>query len=1003
MGAQICVKKGIMLSISVARNADYYLRLAQAGYYTNAPESPGQWHGQGAERLGLSGEINDPEAFRKVFSGFTPEGNKLVQNAGDENRKNAWDCTFSAPKSFSALWAVANEEQRAKLESIHERAMKAALEEFNEHLVTRTGKGGVNREKCDLLFAVFQHTSSRSEEPQLHGHGLTLNIGVRADGKTSALETHDLYRTRLTLGAYYRTNLANFSDQELGLKFERIEKNCIELLGRPKDLCAHWSTRSREIDEYVKEHGISNGGKGKAFACTETRAKKDMESSKEDNLQRWQTESKEMGHTYRSLLSNMKREALIQRVKDQNIALSPEEQKEAIKTEITKIVKERLFKEQSHFTQVKLAQTVAEESQLSGLTIQEIKGVGERIKKDLIHLHDQKNGLSHYTTKETIAQEKRLLKNAEILTQNSTHIVAAKTRASFLSPNLSDEQKLAFLHVTEPGRLKIVEGLAGTGKTTFLRQANRAWEKDNYNTIGVALAAVAAENLQKESGIHNSSSLAKFFHDFEKEALTVDRKTVIVLDEAAMVGTYDLKKLTDISIQRGAKLVCVGDRNQLQAIDPGGAFAGLADRFGKAELNEIWRQRNDHEWGRKAVYNAAKGAVSISLSQLHDKGKLTFSDTNYEAKKALIEEWAIGKESLKETLILTSTTAQADSLNQMAQVVMMKEGKLNMNVPSFKVGEERFFEGDRIIFKENNKSLNLKNGYRGTIEKVHKSGTVSVELDSGEKRHFNPEKYSKLSLGYAHTTHLSQGQTKNKTFILADEGMIYREMFYVQISRQRDDLKIFVNGQGENKEEAYKTFLNRISKSNGEVLAHDLTKKLQAEELKEVQIQEPQQQIEKSKHKDVEYSYWSASDVAAHYNSQEIDPIRARVMHVSSERARIGSEVIDPENWEDKIKERLTDHQYQKTNESISWARHFAEKSAASYRAVIAKGEEKGWWYRTFSSEHKESLSRASTATKEALQKLEVLEKKKQGFDEYLSSTEGQERAQFFRDTFASL
>lgn len=245
----------------------------------------------------------------------------------------------------------------------------------------------------------------------------------------------------------------------------------------------------------------------------------------------------------------------------------------------------------------------------------------------------------------------------------------------------------------------MVEGLAGTGKTTFLRQANRAWEKDNYNTIGVALAAVAAENLQKESGIHNSSSLAKFFHDFEKEALTVDRKTVIVLDEAAMVGTYDLKKLTDISIQRGAKLVCVGDRNQLQAIDPGGAFAGLADRFGKAELNEIWRQRNDHEWGRKAVYNAAKGAVSISLSQLHDKGKLAFSDTNYEAKKALIEEWAIGKESLKETLILTSTTAQADSLNQMAQVVMMKEGKLNMNAPSFKVGEERFFEGDRIIFK----------------------------------------------------------------------------------------------------------------------------------------------------------------------------------------------------------------------------------------------------------------------------------------------------------------
>jgi len=230
--------------------------------------------------------------------------------------------------------------------------------------------------------------------------------------------------------------------------------------------------------------------------------------------------------------------------------------------------------------------------------------------------------------------------------------------------------------------------------------------------------------------------------------------------------------------------------------------------------------------------------------------------------------------------------------------------------------------------------------------------------------------------------------------------MIDREMFYVQISRQRDDLKIFVNGQGESKEEAYKIFLNWISKSNGEVLAHDLAKKLQGEELKEVHIQEPQKQIEKSK---LEYSYWSASDVAAHYKEQELDPIRARVMHVGSERLRIGRETVPSEKWEEVIKERLTDHQYQKTNESISWARHFAEKNAASFKNTVAKGEEKGWLYRTFSSEHKEALKRAKADTKESLEKLELLEKKKENFDQYFLSPEGQERAHLFRDTFASL
>jgi hypothetical protein len=168
--------------------------------------------------------------------------------------------------------------------------------------------------------------------------------------------------------------------------------------------------------------------------------------------------------------------------------------------------------------------------------------------------------------------------------------------------------------------------------------------------------------------------------------------------------------------------------------------------------------------------------------------------------------------------------------------------------------------------------------------------------------------------------------------------MIDREMFYVQISRQRDDLKIFVNGQGESKEEAYKTFLNRISKSNGEVLAHDLKKKLQTEELKEVQSQQPQERIKKSKQDDSEYSYWSASEVAAYYKEQELDPIRARVMHVESERLRIGRETVPAEKWEEVIKERLTDHQYQKNNEAIYWARHFAEKNVASYQAVITRG-----------------------------------------------------------------
>lgn len=836
-----------MLSIAVARNADYYTRLAQSAYYTNAPEAPGMWYGAGAERLNLTGEISDFDAFKKVFQGYDQNGEKLVQNAGKENRKNAWDLTFSAPKSFSALWAVGSEKERARLESIERRAIEAALKEAGEHLVTRTGRDGVNRETCELVFALFPHSTSRSEEPQRHTHCLLMNVGVRADGKTSALETADLFRMKMTLGAIYRAELSRLMKEELNLSFERVNRS-IELLGRDEKLCDFWSTRSKIIDFYMRENGLE-GAKEAARACTETRSKKDMEKSQEEHLATWKTEAANMGHSYQSLYQTMRRETLIEKAKDPHFHLSDAEKKEVVKEGLIKAVKERLFKEHSSFTHIKLFQTVAEEAQVSGLTTAEIKEVTSTIKQSLTHLYTEKNGLSHYTTKETLELERKFLRNIKALSTEESHIVSAKTRSSFLVPELSDEQKLAFLHVTEPGQLKIVEGLAGAGKTTFLRQANRAWEKDGYTTIGVSLAAVAAENLQKEAQIQDSNSLAKFFYGYEKGTVSVDQKTVIVLDEAAMVGTHDLKKLTDICLSTGAKTVWVGDRNQLQAIDPGGAFAGAADRIGKAELKEIWRQRGEHLWGREAVYNAAKGAVTESLSKLHEKGKINFLDSRREAKEALIEAWAIGKEdSLKETLILTSTTSDAESLNHLAQDVLLKEGKLKLTDPSFPLKESYYFKGDRIIFKENSKSIGVKNGYRGQITDIAKSGLVTVELDSGGRRHFHPDSYDKISLGYAHTTHLAQGQTKNKTFILVDEGMIDREMFYVQISRQRDDVQLFINSEGEEQKEAYNTLLKRISKSNGEVLAHDLKRKLEKEEHtqekeREAQTRNPRQGI----------------------------------------------------------------------------------------------------------------------------------------------------------------
>src|SRR5262249_55205809 len=149
-----------------------------------------------------------------MFEGRSPDGSaKLVQNAGrhvgKRKRVPGWDMTFSAPKSVSVLWSQAPPEIQAKIEAIHARSVKSALAKAEELAgYTRRGEGGTRRERCDLIFAVFEHGSSREQEPELHSHAVLLNLGVRKDGSTGAIQTGSLYDFKMALGALYRCEMA---------------------------------------------------------------------------------------------------------------------------------------------------------------------------------------------------------------------------------------------------------------------------------------------------------------------------------------------------------------------------------------------------------------------------------------------------------------------------------------------------------------------------------------------------------------------------------------------------------------------------------------------------------------------------------------------------------------------------------------------------------------------------------------------------------------------------
>jgi conjugative relaxase-like TrwC/TraI family protein len=246
-----------MLSISSplksSRSQNYYLNLAQQRYYTSEFEAAGRWFGRGASHLNLTGEVREKE-LHNLFAGRSCDGKQaLVQNAGHEKRTKGWDLTFSAPKSVSTLWALSADHVRQQIELCHQNAVAAALSELEQSAgVARRGPAGRSQESAYLVFASFQHGTSRAQDPQLHTHAVAINLTVRQDGTTGSLHSRRLFEQKMRAGEEYRARLAAELRERLGLRVE-FEKVGFHVVGVPKGLCAEFSRRRQQVEALLKE------------------------------------------------------------------------------------------------------------------------------------------------------------------------------------------------------------------------------------------------------------------------------------------------------------------------------------------------------------------------------------------------------------------------------------------------------------------------------------------------------------------------------------------------------------------------------------------------------------------------------------------------------------------------------------------------------------------------------------------------------------------------------
>jgi len=408
---------------------------------------------------------------------------------------------------------------------------------------------------------------------------------------------------------------------------------------------------------------------------------------------------------------------------------------------------------------------------------------------ELVQVGVEDDGRERFTTKEMQKIEKELRQSTRDLMGREGHQVDLKNLdQAEATRTLTDEQKNAFRHVAEGSQdIAVIEGYAGTGKSYMLGAAREAWEAQGYRVLGAALAGKAAEGLEASSGIQ-SRSIHAWEYAWKEGYEHLGRKDVFVIDEAGMVGQRQMNRVMEQVKEAGAKMVLVGDPQQLQAIEAGSPMRMIAEEVGSETLAEIRRQKE--AWQKQATVDFHDGKTEKALEAYRQHGHVIEHGTQQGAIDSIVEAWEKHRrEHPKDTqLMLAYKRVDVQQMNERARETRRAAGELKGKGITIQTerGDREFEARDRVCFLKNDRHLAVKNGTLGTIEIMEKKQAV-IRLDGPEHRRvvvdFN--RYNNIDHGYAATLHKSQGATADRTHALASR-LYDRHTTYVGMTRHVD-------------------------------------------------------------------------------------------------------------------------------------------------------------------------------------------------------------------------
>jgi len=720
------------------RSAAYYLELAHEHYYLQGGEPPGNWHGDGAKALGLSGEVAG-EIFHNLFQGFSPDGTRpLVQNAGQKDgyhkRVPGWDLTFSPPKSVSVCWALAPEPMRQEIERVHDEAVRKTLAIVEEHAgITRSGSGGWRRENASLCFALFQHGTSRAQDPQLHTHAVCFNLGLRPNHGWGALKTDQMFELKMAFGALYRCQLAHLLQKELSYPVEKSGA-FFEIKGVDRETIEFFSTRRAQIIDYCRQHGGYDTVMAEKAALA-TRAEK-SHVAREILFAAWASAAAELGWSPARVVG-------LQSWKAEQTNWTAE--MKALSTDIEAALRASPIKP----SKAETLQTVAESMQTSGLSARQVlaatyEALG-RTKTRLSTSPPKQDPpfadrlteaqASARTEKESKGKEESQTRSEEF--RQKWEEAATKHKAERES---RDKEERARQKRHSPRYQPVLAKASRKRRSEFAvvrigRLKNRRYP---FTTIELRVFNVDLE----ANRLFQRSPWWSPFHYVKLPAVAVDsdfaphkirRRLTIPLRDAKHAALRQIRQSMVTAFKTGARLVWIKDER----------------------LEKLEQSIND---GRRFLRQFRKPRVLVGKSDGH-------------AWRGILDDWerAGGMTRPEGNLVLCQTRASAERLNAEIQKQRRNQGRVGLR--SIQVHKETLHLHDRVTFRTSNTRTDLKNldqvnvGDFGTVTKVA-GDRITIRTDAGVKVEFQAKEAPEIRLAYAAAHADATTASPKKAFIL---------------------------------------------------------------------------------------------------------------------------------------------------------------------------------------------------------------------------------------------